>query len=85
MGNNKMKKIVGIALLIVGIISTIVGAITLLNVKLNVPSNIAIIGGADGPTATFLAGKVGAPLYGAIIVGAVLVITGIIFLLKKKK
>ena len=58
-----MKKIIGIILIVVGIISTSIGAVTLLlfNVKSNVASSVAIIGGADGPTSIFIAGKIGAP------------------------
>lgn len=79
-----MKKIVGIMLLIIGIISAAVGALTLFDMKSNVASEISVIGGADGPTAVFIAGKIGTPLYGAIIIGVVLVIVGIIVLLKKR-
>ena len=64
-----MKKIIGIILIVVGIISTSIGAVTLFNVKSNVASSVAIIGGADGPTSIFIAGKIGAPMYGPIIVG----------------
>lgn len=47
-----MKKILGIVAGIVGIISVIVG------VALKMNNNaIAIIGGADGPTSVFVAGK----------------------------
>ena len=42
-------------------------------------------GGADGPTSIFIAGKVGSPLYAAIVVGAVMLIAGLLLLLKKKK
>ncbi len=76
-----MKKIAGIILLIAGAVSSITGAITLLNIRSNVPSNISIIGGADGPTAIFLAGKLGFWIYGPIIAGVVLVVLGIILII----
>lgn len=50
----------------------------------NVPSDISIIGGADGPTAVFLAGKLGLPVYVSIIAGAVLIFIGILILVYKK-
>lgn len=90
-----MKKIIGIILIVVGIISTSIGAVTLLlfNVKSNVASSVAIIGGADGPTSIFIAGKIGAPMNGAIIVDFEAIIVGIgafaiglvLVLLKKKQ
>lgn len=90
-----MKKIIGIILIVVGIISTSIGAVTLLlfNVKSNVASSVAIIGGADGPTSIFIAGKIGAPMNGAIIVDFEAIIFGIgafaiglvLVLLKKKQ
>lgn len=52
-----MKKILGIVAGIVGIISVIVG------VALKMNNNaIAIIGGADGPTSVFVAGKLNSVL-----------------------
>lgn len=90
-----MKKIIGIILIVVGIISTFIGAVTLLlfNVKSNVASSVAIIGGADGPTSIFIAGKIGAPMNGAIIFDLEAIIVGIgafaiglvLVLLKKKQ
>lgn len=80
-----MKKIIGIILIVVGIISTSIGVVTLFNVKSNVASSVAIIGGADGPTSIFLAGKIGAPMYGAIIVGIAVFVIGLLLVLLKKK
>ena len=79
-----MKKTAGIVLMIAGIISSVVGAIVLLKMKSNVPSNISIIGGADGPTTIFLAGKLGLPVYGSIIAGFILVVAGIIIIALRK-
>lgn len=55
------------------------------NVKSNVASSVAIIGGADGPTSIFIAGKIGAPMYGAIIVGIAVFAIGLLLVLLKKK
>lgn len=68
-----------------GIISTSIGEVTLFNVKSNVASSIAIIGGADGPKSIFIAGKIGAPMYGAIIVGIAVFVIGLLLVLLKKK
>ena len=80
-----MKKIGAIVLLIAGVISAAVGVITLLRLKSSVPSGATIIGGADGPTTVFLAGRVGAPVFGAIIAGILLVVIGIVLLVKNTK
>ena len=53
--------------------------------KLNEQKAITIIGGADGPTASYIAGKVG---YGSIltmIIVGVIIIAGIIVIIKRKK
>lgn len=81
-----MKKIAGIVLLIVGVIALAAGAVALFSVfsaGSKVPSNASIIGGADGPTAIFLAGELGMPVYILVIVGAVLVLAGLILILSK--
>ena len=72
-----MKKILGIVAGIVGIISVIVG------VALKMNNNaIAIIGGADGPTSVFVAGKLNSvPVSLLIVTGIVLLIVAIIFYL----
>ena len=74
----------GIVLLAAGIISSVAGVAALLKIRSNVPSNISIIGGADGPTAVFLAGKLGLPVYVSIIAGFILLVTGIIIIARRK-
>ena len=76
-----MKKILGIVAGIVGIISVIVG------VALKMNNNaIAIIGGADGPTSVFVAGKLNSVLVSLLIaIGVVMLIVAIIFYLKRKR
>ena len=71
-----MKKILGIVAGIVGIISVIVG------VALKMNNNaIAIIGGADGPTSVFVAGKLNSVLVSILLIaiGVVMLIVAIIF------
>lgn len=71
-----MKKILGIVAGVVGIISVIVG------VALKMNNNaIAIIGGVDGPTSVFVAGKLNSVLVSILLIaiGVVMLIVAIIF------
>ena len=58
----------------------------LLGMQLHIDRNssIGIIGGADGPTSIFIAGKVGTP-WGLYIATAVVVIATIMYFVKKRK
>ena len=81
-GDYSMKKILGIVAGIVGIISVIVG------VALKMNNNaIAIIGGVDGPTSVFVAGKLNSVLVSILLIaiGVVMLIVAIIFYFLKKK
>ena len=81
-GDWSMKKILGIVAGVVGIISVIVG------VALKMNNNaIAIIGGADGPTSVFVAGKLNSVLVSILLIaiGVVMLIVAIIFYFLKKK
>lgn len=79
-----MKKILGIVAGIVGIISVIVGVALKMN---NNAIAIAIIGGADGPTSVFVAGKLNSVLVSILLIaiGVVMLIVAIIFYLKRKR
>ena len=72
-------------------ICIIVGLISALAVyfgitaKLNEQKAIAIIGGADGPTSIFIAGKVGYGSILTIIIVGVIIIAGIIVIIKRRK
>lgn len=77
-----MKKILGIVAGVVGIISVIVG------VALKMNNNaITIIGGVDGPTSVFVAGKLNSVLVSILLIaiGVVMLIVAIIFYFLKKK
>ncbi len=70
--------------MIVGLISALILYFGI-TAKLNEQKAIAIIGGADGPTSIFIAGKVG---YGSIvtmIIVGVIIIAGIIIMIKRRK
>ena len=81
---NLMKKIVGCIAAIAGLILVIAG----INISKTQVASISIIGGADGPTSIFLAGKI--PSTGgtviAVIGGIILiaVVVGIIVAKRKK-
>ena len=75
-----MKKILGIGLSGIGIATVIVTAI----LKLKKHMSISIIGGADGPTSVFIAGKVGnTSAVVGVIVGILLLVIGI-FMIRRK-
>lgn len=77
-----MKKIVSILLLIIGIVIAGFG----IDWARKDAVAVSIIGGADGPTSVFVAGKVSdGMIAGYIIVGAVLVILGILLYRKWHK
>ncbi len=80
-----MKKIVGIILAIMGIAIAAISLISKVNGQMSVAKSVSIIGGADGPTSIFVAGKVGGfSVIIGMIVGIVLLITGIFIIARKK-
>ena len=75
-----MKKLIGAILIIIGLIIAGFEALT------KTPKSISIIGGSDGPTSIFLAGKTGGFPTPVTIVGSViLIIIGIVLIIKKEK
>lgn len=77
-----MKKKAALLLCVFGVI--IVSANIVLKINDNI--SVSIIGGADGPTSIFLAGKVGEDftLLG-IIVGLILIVSAAILFVQRKK
>jgi oxaloacetate decarboxylase beta subunit len=76
-----MKKIIGSILTILGMGIAILSLI----VKVKGQMAVSIVGGADGPTSVFLAGKVGNDFLAGVIVGVVLFVVGICVLVRKNK
>lgn len=75
-----MKKVIGTILIAAGIVIAALEAAT------KTPKSISIIGGADGPTSVFLAGKIGGSSTPVTIIGSmILIITGMILIFKKGK
>jgi len=77
-----MKKLVAILIIVVGVILGIWGV----NAKVKEAAAIGIIGGADGPTSIFIAGRMGnGVILGAILVAIILVVVGAIIYRNIKK
>ena len=75
-----MSKIIGIISTVLGVLATI----ATIFFKINESRAVSVIGGADGPTAIFLAGKVGAETMAVgIVSGVVLIAAGVILIRKK--
>lgn len=74
-----MKKILGVVMTIIG------AAVVISNLIIKIKGQTSvIIGGADGPTSIFLAGKIGGSKAGAgIIVGIILLAGGIFMIVRK--
>ena len=77
-----MKKVFGIISGVAGLL-IIIGGIIL---KQKEAVSVSIIGGADGPTSIFLAGKVGNDFSGlGIVVGVILLVIAAVLIFMKKK
>ncbi|MDE7342098.1 MAG: sodium ion-translocating decarboxylase subunit beta [Lachnospiraceae bacterium] len=76
-----MKKIAGIIVAVIGIAVMALGLIF----KIKGQMSVSVIGGADGPTSIFLAGKIGGnSAVTGMIVGIVLLAVGIFIAARKK-
>ena len=81
-----MKRITGIILSVIGIITAVISLIFKVRGHMSVAKSVSIIGGADGPTSIFIAGKIGdTSILIGIIVGIVLLIVGIFIYVRKNK
>lgn len=72
----------------IGIVATIVGAIIIIMsivLKFMEEKTVSIVGGADGPTSVFAAGKIGngSGMIG-ILVGIGIIVVGLIIILRKR-
>lgn len=76
-----MKKIIGIIFSVIGAATTCLGCFS----KIATTKSISIIGGSDGPTSIFLAGKLGSWQLPTILVGICVFVVGIGLALKGKK
>lgn len=77
-----MNKVIGIVLGLIGVAAAALGIM----IRTNGKASISIIGGADGPTSIFLAGKVGgASSTITIIIGIIFVVIGVMAFTRRKK
>lgn len=77
-----MKKILAVIIGSIGILLVILGIIA----KTRKAFSVSIIGGADGPTSVFVAGKVGSDISaGLVIAGVALIIVVVAFGLRKMR
>ena len=80
-----MRKIAGIILTVTGIVIAAISLIFIINGQMSVASSVAIIGGADGPTSIFVAGKIGGfSAMTGVIAGIVLLAAGIFVIARTK-
>lgn len=78
-----MKKVIAFIVAALGILIAAIG----IHMKSKAAVAVSIIGGADGPTSIFLAGKIGDGfILGTILLGIVLAVVGVIAykILKRK-
>jgi len=70
-----MKKVLAIIVAVIGILLAAIG----IHWKSKAAVAISIIGGADGPTSIFLAGKIGDGfILGTVLIGIVLLAVGVV-------
>ena len=80
-----MKKFVGIILTVIGIVIAAISLIFKVNGQMSVARSVSVIGGADGPTSIFVAGKIGGfSAMTGVIAGIVLLAAGIFVIARKK-
>lgn len=77
-----MKKTLTIIMAVIGILLATIG----IHWKSKVAVAVSIIGGADGPTSIFLAGKIGDGfILGTLLIGIVLLVAGVVIYKKKNR
>lgn len=76
-----MKRVFGLIASVLGVITIAISVL----LKMEKSASISIIGGADGLTSFFIAGKVGAEFSTAGIIGGTALIILAIFLMVQKK
>lgn len=80
-----MKKCAGIILSVIGIVIAAFSLMLKMKGQTSVAKSVSVIGGADGPTSIFIAGKIGnGSIVGAVVVGIVLLAAGIFLIVKGK-
>lgn len=79
MNTKKKLSIIG---LVIGIIAVLFGIVG----KVKKAASISIIGGADGPTSIFIAGRVGDHVFwGLVLIGAMIAAIAVLAILKNRQ
>ena len=76
-----MKKILPAVLAALGILLAVIGY----GYKNRYAASIGIIGGADGPTAIFVAGKLGIPFYAGIALALAAAVIAVMLIVRGRK
>lgn len=79
--------VLDVILLVINLADSIFGSVirSIFSIYSSDASSIAIIGGADGPTSIFIAGKVGTPREGLLIALIVAVTVTVVYTVIRKK
>ncbi len=80
-----MKKAVGIILTVIGIVTAAISLFLKVKGQMTVARSVSIIGGADGPTSIFLAGKIGGTSAVIGMIAGIVLLTAGIFMIARKK
>lgn len=81
--NLRKEDILGKILLVTSIIMMLSATLSVIRSHIMMNAAISIIGGADGPTSVFIAGRVGTNTVLLVVTGVVVVVTIVYFLMKK--
>lgn len=83
--NLKQKDIPGAVLITLSILALAAALYSWIRARLMMNTAISIIGGADGPTSIFIAGKVGASPHMCAVAGVLILITILYFIIRRRK
>lgn len=84
-GGEKMKKKIGICSIVLGFLLILKEVIVQVTFKLSMNKAIKEIGGADGPTSVFVAGRLGNSAYVILSAGVIFMLIGIILLIRNRE
>lgn len=83
--NLKKKDIPGRVLVLLSILTAAAAACSFIRAHLLMNTAVSIIGGADGPTSIFIAGKIGPSIPLCAAAGVLVLITVIYFLIRRRR
>lgn len=83
--NLRKKDIPGRILILLSVLAAAAAVCSWIRARLMFDASIAVIGGADGPTSIFIAGKIGASPRMCVIAGALILITILYFVIRHRQ